>query len=97
MRNSKTVDTVIRTEARSDGAASYVYRLVMKESSQLASYRIPLYSINLEMTSEDGTTTSAQINDAFADAGRAILFFEKLVRNLATPVDLPYILEDDMK
>ena len=37
------------------------------------------------------------VRDAFADPGRAILFFEKLVRGLATPIDLPYVLEDSMK
>ena len=97
MRNTKTADTVIRLEERCVDEATYVYRLIMKESTNLASYRITLYSVAVEFYGADGTRTEGEIRDAFADPGRAILFFEKLVKNLATPIDLPYILEDSLK
>lgn len=97
MRSTKTTDTVIRCETRVDGEDTYVYRLIMKESVSLASYRITLYSVSVEFYGSDGQRTEGEIRDAFADPGRAILFFEMLVNNLATPIDLPYILEDSMK
>ena len=97
MRSTRTTDTVIRCETRVDGENTYVYRLIMKESASLSSYRISLYSVAIEFFGADGTRTEGEIRDAFADPGRAILFFELLVKNLATPIDLPYILEDSMK
>ena len=97
MRNKiKTKDTEIRREVRESEGCVYTYRLVMRESTQTASYGIPLYSVVIEMTEDDGDESSASVDDVFADAGRAIVFFEKLVRNLATPIDLAYILEDDI-
>ena len=95
-QKEKTTDTVIRREERSDGENSYSYELIMKESMRTASYRIPLYSIRVGMTNSVGAYTCADVKDAFADAGKAILFFEKVVRNLATPIDLTYILEDEI-
>ena len=95
MKNrEKTRDTVIRHDERSDGENQYTYELTVSESVRTASYRLPLYSIHISMTEMDGTSTSAKAKDAFADSGKAILFYEKVVRNLATPIDLAYILED---
>ncbi len=95
-QKEKTHDTVIRREERTDGGYRYSYELIMKESTRTASYRIPLYSIRVGLTDTGGVYTSADVKDAFADAGKAILFFEKVVRNLATPIDLAYILEDEI-
>ena len=91
-----TVDTVIRRDLRSDGVNSYEYELIMRESRRVASFGIPLYSIRVEMCDAEGKCTSADLRDAFADAGRAILLYEKILRNLATPIDLAYIHEDEM-
>ena len=94
-RREKTIDTTIRTERREEDGIGYKYELIMRESTCVASYGIPLYSVSVEMTQSDGKTTNAHTSDVFADAGKAIDFFEKLVDNLATPVDLPYIVEDE--
>ena len=91
----KTTDTTIRTEKRKKDGIDYTYRLIMTESSSVASYRIPLYSVSVNMIMNDGSETDASAKDLFADAGKAIDFFEKLVDNLATPIDLPYIIEDE--
>jgi len=48
------------------------------------------------MTDKDGSVTSASVDDAFCDAGQALIFYDKVVRNLATPIDLSYIFEDEM-
>ena len=88
-------ETIIRTERREDDGNIYKYELVMRESPRIASYGIPLYSISVRMNQKDGEITSASTSDVFADVGKAIDFFNKLVTNLATPIDLPYILEDE--
>ena len=50
-------------------------------------------SIEIIMT-KDGEVTRNVAKEAFADVGRAVSLFEKLANNLATPIDLPYIMED---
>ena len=98
MRNQiKTNDTVIRREQRESDGNKYTYLLTMHESLSTVSYGIPLYSVNIEMIDSEGHETAATVGDVFADAGKAIVFFEKLVRNLATPIDLAYILEDSLE
>ena len=97
MRKTKTAATVIRTETREADGASYVYRLIMRESEALSSYRLPLYSVEIEFCGADGVRTEGEARDVFADPGRAIVFFDMLVKNLATPIDLPYILEDSAR
>lgn len=94
-KKEKNVDTTIRTEERKKDGIGYRYDLVMRESSKVASYGIPLYTVQVKMTRENGDITSADTNELFADPGKAIVFFEKLVDNLATPIDLPYIVEDE--
>ena len=97
MRNKiKTNETTIRREVREDDGAQYTYTLVMHESRATASFGIPLYSVRIEMTDAEGNKSDSEVGDVFADAGRAIVFYEKLVRNLATPIDLAYVLEDDI-
>lgn len=96
MRKTRTADTVIRTETREADGATYLYRLIMRESEAMSSYRLPLYSVEVELQTADGNKTEGEVRDAFADPGRAIVFFDMLVRNLATPIDLPYILEDSV-
>lgn len=88
--------TVIRKETVQSEGAEYNYTLLMSESRKVSSYRIPLYSILVEMTDESGNRTDAGLKDVFADVGKALVFYDKLVSNLATPLNLPYILEDEL-
>jgi len=90
-------ETVIRHETRNIDGIMYSYSLVMNESNKVASYKLPLYSVHIEMTDNDGNTTKAETSDIFADVGKAIVFFKKMVENLATPLNLPYIIEDEMQ
>lgn len=94
-RKNKTRDSVIRSEVRERDGALYKYELIMKESDRVASYKIALYSINVEFMGSDGTQTEAVAKEIFADVGKAIVFFERLVENLVTPIDLPYVVEDE--
>lgn len=95
----KTVmkDTIIKSDVREAEGAIYRYSLIVSESNKVASYKLPLYSIEIVMTDADGNTTCARTRDLFADVGKAISFFKKLSENLATPLNLPYILEDEMQ
>lgn len=95
-RNLYSKETLIRKEVAGDGTNIYSYELIMKESSRLSGFRLPIYSIRVGFTNEEGESSEAEVSEVFADAGKAILFFEKLVKNLATPIDTAYILEDEM-
>ncbi len=96
-QREKTADKVIKRDERLDGAIAYSYELSVKENKNQASFRIPLYSVKVCMIDETGEESSAAVEDAFCDAGQALIFYDKVVRNLATPIDLAYILEDEMQ
>ena len=92
----KTQTEVIRLrEAEADGY-KYRYQLIMKKSKRVASYRLPLYSIKVNLTDPDGIETCAELSDVFSDIGKAIVFYQSVVDNLVTPIDLPYIFEDQI-
>ena len=95
----KTVikETVIKKEVCESEGAIYSYTLLMSESNKVASFKLPLYSVAIEMTDVNGQTTKAKTREIFADVGKAISFFRKLVENLATPLNLPYIIEVEMQ
>ena len=95
MVNNKRGITV-RTERREEDGIGYNYRLSVEESERVASYTLSLYTIYVEMKERDGTVTNASAKELFADADKAHSFFNKLVDNLATPIDLPYIIEDEL-
>jgi len=95
-RTEKTADTVIRTEVREADGAKYKYELIMRKSTKLVCFKLPLYTIKIEMTDEFGETTKSETGELFSDVGKAISFFERLVKYLATPINLAYIVEDEL-
>ncbi len=94
---NKSKERIVRVERAEADGLLYEYRLLVKESTKLASYGLPLYSISIEMTDESGVKSSFTLSEAFVEAEKAFHFFDKLVENLATPIDLPYVFEDDYK
>jgi hypothetical protein len=86
----------LRTDEIETSDATYKYTLNVSESKSVASYRLPLYSVTVEMTRADGYHTEAHTGDIFADAGKAVVFYERMVEHLATPIGLPYIVEDEI-
>ena len=96
MKKEKLRTSVIRTNTVLSDGNEYRYSLYSRESARVASYRIPLYSISVEMTDENGNETNATIGDVFSDVGKAIIFYDRIVRHLVTPLNLPYILEDEI-
>lgn len=93
-KTAKEIERTVRVSEVASGGAHYKYTLIVKESRRVASFRLPLYSVRIEMRTADGRLTEAQTGDIFADLGKAVVFYERLVDNLATPINLAYILED---
>ena len=87
---------ILRTDEIQTSDATYKYSLAVSESESVASYRLPLYSVAIEMTRADGYHTEARTGDLFADVGKAVVFYERMVEHLATPIGLPYIVEDEI-
>ena len=48
-----SIGTVIKNERVVSEGATYNYTLMMNESNKVASYKLPLYSIEIEMTDEE--------------------------------------------
>ena len=88
--------TLIRRETVENEGLIYKYELHMKERSRGTS-TASLYLISIELTLDDGSVTYAETGEVFADVGKAIAFFDRMVENLATPIDLPYVLEDEIR
>ena len=95
-RRFSNEEAVIRSDEKKEGGFSCFYELIMRKSHNVSSYRIPLYSMRVKLIDGEGEESQAEIKDAFADIGKAVTFYEKLVRNFATPIDLAYILEDEI-
>ncbi|MBQ2876779.1 MAG: hypothetical protein IJE25_07200 [Clostridia bacterium] len=95
-QREKTTERLVKRDEITDGGINYVYELSVSENKNQASFRLPLYSVCVYMTEPDGTESSSRLDDVFYDAGQALLFYDKVVKNLATPIDLSYILEDEM-
>jgi hypothetical protein len=93
MKKNNTEAKIIKQQTRTQDGAEYEYTLSVSKSNRVASYMLPLYSINVRMT-HLGKTTEKCALDCFCDVGKALAVFDKLVKNLATPIDLPYVLED---
>lgn len=96
MRKRRDVkEIVMKSDTVVFDGSSYTYILSVRESNRVASYRIPLYTVSVEMIDPEGGRTYAEAKDAFSDVGKAIVFYEKIMEHLATPLNLPYILEDE--
>lgn len=75
----------------------YRYELTRRENTNVAGYGIPLYSVAVVMEfKESGKRSHGRTTELFSDLGKAARFFDKLVKNLATPIDLAYIVEDEL-
>jgi hypothetical protein len=48
------------------------------------------------MTDKNGRASRARASDLFSKLNEANAFFDKMVRNLATPIDLQYVIEDEL-
>lgn len=90
------LERIVKKEERSDDGFLYTYELILREGMRTADWRLPLYSVKVSMTDPTGHKSQREATDVFTNEGRAVDFFEKLVRNLATPIDLGYVVEDEV-
>ena len=95
MENHKINSIILRKDFREDEFNKYSYELTVRKGLETASFRIPLYSVGVTMTDAYGNDTETVLTDAFSDEGKAIRFYEFVLRNLATPLNLSFILEDE--
>ena len=95
-RNINFKAKIIKTEEKFSKGFFYKYELIESESQRVCSFRMPLYSIRIELRDPDGKESRAATKEIFADFGKAFSFFTRLVKNLVTPIDLPYIIEDEL-
>ena len=93
MKRKDMVKDIIRTEIRQADGYEYRYYLSVTNSAKVASYNLPLYSVRVEMIGNE-KHSEHELREIFADSGKAITFFEEIVENLVTPLDLHFILED---
>ena len=88
-------ETLIIKETKSDGENKYYYELIERIGETTADWRLPLYTVRVTMTGNSGPERCYEAKNLFSNKREAIEFFDMIVRNLATPIDLPYILEDE--
>lgn len=87
----------IKERCRHEGGDTYTYKLIYNLDTSRTSVGIPLYSLRIRMEcGESGKVTEAYTGGIFASLARAERFFDKLCNNLATPIDLAYVLEDEI-
>ncbi len=84
---------IVKDVTRVENGIIFRYILSARSSGKVASFQLPLYSVEVIMT-KDGEVTRNKVEDVFSDVGKALNFFEQVSRNLATPIDLTYVLED---
>jgi hypothetical protein len=87
MTNTKSSKNVLRKDKRIHNGDEYNYSLAISDGNG--------YLISIKMKYDGGKKSEASANAVFTDSEKAIRFYEKLIRNLATPIDLSYILDDD--
>ena len=87
---------IIRTEIREKDGYEYKYDLLLSRGMCVSSFGIPLYSVSVEMKeTNNGKKSKNDTQNLFSDLSKATCFFNKIVDNLATPIDLSYIVEDE--
>lgn len=96
MKQKLARETIVSRKEIFDQGIKYTYTMTINESTSTSSFGIPLYSIQIDMIDTSGSHTTSKICDIFSNIGKANAFFNKLVKNLATPLNLRYALEDEI-
>ena len=93
MKAECNFSNIIKTEEIINNGINYSYELRSFESKSVASFGIILYEICVKMKFKN-SVTFYRTGGIFSDLEKALRFFEMLRKNLVTPYDLPYIIED---
>ena len=89
-------EKIIRQEEIESGKYCYRYELTERRGRRMADFGVRLYSVTVSMTDENGRVKRSEATDLFSSKRKATEFFDKIVRNLATPIDLKYVIEDEI-
>ena len=92
MNNQK----IIRKETIENVEYVYSYELIERRGKRIADFGMRLYSISVSMKDENGEIKKGEAKDIFSSKRKALVFFDRIVRNLATPIDLKYVVEDEV-
>ena len=92
MNNQK----IVRNEIIENGEYVYSYQLIERRGRGMADFGMRLYSISVSMQDGNGNIKRGEAKDVFSSKRKATIFFDKIVRNLATPIDLRYVVEDEI-
>ncbi len=95
MFERKCEKTIRKEERRADGYF-YSYELIERKGRNMADFGMRLYSIRVNMTDDSGNVRMGEAKDVFSSKRKACEFFDRIVDNLATPIDLKYIVEDEI-
>lgn len=93
MKKTNCMNVVAAEERREDGF-TYTYELILREGMRTDDWKLPLYSIKVSLVDSKGKKSEKEVKDIFTSKEKAESFFDMLVRNLATPIDLGYVVED---
>jgi len=85
-------DRAIKNETVLNRGNLYSYELTARESG-----KITLYSIKITLKTAFGEITERVAENIFDNEEDAVAFYEMLIKNLATPLNLPYIVEDELR
>jgi hypothetical protein len=80
---------IIRETIVASGGYTYKYTLSTSKEKNAT------YSLKVVMKGDGGEVRSNTASVVMSDGGHAIAFYNKLVRNLATPSNLQYCIEDE--
>lgn len=97
MKITSDKESVIRSCEIQNEGISYNYSLTERRSGAIPSYGLSLYTVKVKMKDASGISTEAVAGDIFKDEACALNFYDKIVRNLAIPIDLAYVVEDELK
>ena len=93
MQTRCDIESTIKTERFLCEGIRYKYELRSFEGKNVASFGITLYEIFVE-TYNSGKRSYYRTGGLFSDKEKALRFFDLLIRNLVTPHNLPYLIED---
>jgi hypothetical protein len=93
----KIKEEIVRRECVSDAENQYTYLLIKREGEFVCNFKLPLYSIRVELIKASGEASHCEISNVFASETKARRFFDDLIKNQATPMNLPYVMEDALE
>ena len=81
----------IKTEMREKDGINYSYVLKLDEMAK----DVAPHTVEIAMKSKDGSINTFASRRIRADKTSVCALFDKLVENLATPINLPYVIADE--